>query len=81
MMLIIKCLCWRGIGIVVSSIKSCRAECYELAGDIRKAIKCIEKFITNTPDNLLIVKKCAKVEIFRPSRLKLIAIHDDQPDE
>jgi len=38
-----------------------RAECYELAGDIRKAIKCIEKFINNTPDNLLIVKKCAKV--------------------
>ena len=38
-----------------------RAECYELGGDVRKAIKCIEKFINNTPDNLLIVKKCAKV--------------------
>lgn len=38
-----------------------RAECYELTGDIRMAIKCIEKFINNIPDNLLIVKKCAKV--------------------
>lgn len=40
-----------------------RAECYELAGDIRKAIKAIEKFISNNhkSDNLLIVKKCAKV--------------------
>lgn len=48
--------------ISLKAFVNIRAECYELAGDIRKAIKAIEKFITHTPDNLLIIKKCAKVK-------------------
>jgi len=38
-----------------------RAECLEISGDIKKAIKCLEKLLSFPHPALEIVKKCAKV--------------------